>query len=236
MDVLWTFGFLEKYQNGGVIYGCIPTFLKHQVINAREAKSQIPSSSDQNSEVLTRGSRVTDLHVHAHGEGKGREKEGKRKRKGTELHANPRVTTGEPSQGSLALPDQALSALYQDQQPSLSSPPKKAQVFLAKYCELFSTAYKEGHPPITGHDAGIAKRLSQYLSLADIDLFLTAYFQMPDAFLIKAKHPLTVFETRLKEVAVFARSGQFTTQRQASQQDDLASNMMLLQKVRAGGE
>lgn len=89
MDVLWTFGFLEKYQHGGVIYGCIPTFLKHQVVNAREAKSQIPCSSDPNSEVLTRGLRVTDLHVHAHGEGKGkgREKEGK----GTDLRAVPRV-------------------------------------------------------------------------------------------------------------------------------------------------
>jgi hypothetical protein len=57
---------------------------------------------------------------------------------------------------------------------------------------------------------------------------------MPDSWVVKAKHPLELFERNLKEIAAFAESGKFVTRRQAAQADDMASNMILLEKVRSG--
>lgn len=111
--------------------------------------------------------------------------------------------------------------------------PQKTNEFIARYCELWKGRHKSA-APIVGKDAGIAKRLSKSLSREKSDLYLTAYFEMPDAYLVKARHPLELFETRLKEIAAFAESGEFLTRRQASQFDDLAGNMMLLEKVRRG--
>jgi len=84
LEALWTAGFIVRYRSGDDEFGVIPTFLQHQVINSREAKSSIPSPSDQKCEVILHNSRVTEthvharaLHVHAQGEGKGREGKGK---------------------------------------------------------------------------------------------------------------------------------------------------------------
>lgn len=70
-------GFVIKYENDGSLYGFVPTFLKHQVINNRESISFIPNPYE--STILTRASRVdnasfTPLPL-AHGERKGLGKE-----------------------------------------------------------------------------------------------------------------------------------------------------------------
>lgn len=67
LDALTTRGFLEKYENGGNIYGVIPSFLEHQVINNREAASTIPRVGHASSTRLSP----------AQGEGKGKERKGK---------------------------------------------------------------------------------------------------------------------------------------------------------------
>ena len=110
---------------------------------------------------------------------------------------------------------------------------QKTKSFIARYAENFKLRYGF-NPDIKGKESGIAKRLAKDLSEEKINLYLDAYFQMPDAYVIKAKHPLGLFETKFNEITVFANSGQFTTSRQAQQADDMASNMLLLQKVRAG--
>lgn len=117
--------------------------------------------------------------------------------------------------------------------PSGLSDQPKADAFVANYCSLFKARWGE-NPVITKKDAGIAKRLSMTLSPEKHALYLDAYFSMPDAWLAKIKHPLTAFESKLNEIVVFASSGTFTTNRQANQADDFASNMILLQKVREG--
>lgn len=91
MDALWGAGFLVKFTSGGVEYGAIPTFLKHQVVNNREVASKIPAPSDQNCQPLTRGARVGHASRSSlrGREGKGRELEGK----GTEHELRPRVNT-----------------------------------------------------------------------------------------------------------------------------------------------
>lgn len=87
LDALMTRGFVQKYENSGELYGCIPSFERHQVINNRESESDLPSIDDNASNIIdsiddfTRQSRVSHASVtplkYAQGEGKGREKERK---------------------------------------------------------------------------------------------------------------------------------------------------------------
>lgn len=72
LDALATRGFVEMYTANGAMYGWIPGFKKHQVINAREKGSDLPDPLDSNTS--TRDARVPCTHVHAHGE-KERERE-----------------------------------------------------------------------------------------------------------------------------------------------------------------
>lgn len=109
----------------------------------------------------------------------------------------------------------------------------KPNVLISKYAEAWKIKHGSS-PPITGKDAGIAKRLSVALSEEKMGLYLSAFFSMPDAYVIKARHPLELFEMKLKEIAAFAESGAFTTRKQAALADDLAGNMLLLEKIRTG--
>lgn len=109
----------------------------------------------------------------------------------------------------------------------------KSNDFIAAYCRRFKDRW--GHnPPILGKDSGIAKRLAKDLSLGRFEDLLDAYFQMPDAWVVKAKHTLGIFEAKLNEVAVFAESGKFTTAREVRNADNMAANMMLLKKIDKG--
>lgn len=85
LDALTGAGLLARYSVDGREFGCIPSFLKHQVINQRESKSTLPGPPH-------------DLHVHAHGEGNGREWKGMGKKgKGMGLAREARdVVVSEP--------------------------------------------------------------------------------------------------------------------------------------------
>jgi hypothetical protein len=48
LEALYQHGFILKYEFDGEIYGCIPNWAKHQVINVREAKSTIPACENEN--------------------------------------------------------------------------------------------------------------------------------------------------------------------------------------------
>lgn len=82
LDALATRGFIRMYSVNDEIFGLIPTWKKHQVINNRESGSEIPEpeESDYISMTSTREPRVSHATgtplVHAHGEGKGREGKG----------------------------------------------------------------------------------------------------------------------------------------------------------------
>lgn len=54
LDALAAHGFIVKYEVAGAFYGVIPTFLKHQHVNHREAKSELPPPPDD------------AMHMHAH--------------------------------------------------------------------------------------------------------------------------------------------------------------------------
>lgn len=110
---------------------------------------------------------------------------------------------------------------------------EKAKAFIAAYCELFKNRWGN-NPPITGKDAGIAKRLVKELSEEKLSLYLDAYFSMPDAWVIKTKHTLASFSLKINEVAVFATSGEFTTNRDARMTDDRAASIAQLARIRSG--
>jgi hypothetical protein len=80
--------FVVKYEVDGVLYGFIPSFHKHQVINTREARSILPGPDADNAHVhyCEHGATRTCMHVHeqgacinahmhAQGEGKGRKED-----------------------------------------------------------------------------------------------------------------------------------------------------------------
>lgn len=69
LDALATRGFIEQYTSAGCLYGWIPSFGKHQVINNRERPSELPDPLD--STTSTREARVSDLHVQDQGEREG---------------------------------------------------------------------------------------------------------------------------------------------------------------------
>ncbi|GGY87800.1 hypothetical protein [Shewanella fodinae] len=92
LDALMTRGFIRKYSVGGVNYGCIPSFTRHQVVNNREKASDIPEPPEYIEELPANtdsialdndeDSRVNHASTTRHGNysgegnGKGREKEG----------------------------------------------------------------------------------------------------------------------------------------------------------------
>jgi len=53
LDALATRGFVEKYAVENDVFGCIPTWLKHQSINHRERASELPTIDATDCEVLT---------------------------------------------------------------------------------------------------------------------------------------------------------------------------------------
>jgi hypothetical protein len=109
----------------------------------------------------------------------------------------------------------------------------RSNFFIAAYCERFKNRWGN-NPPITGKDAGIAKRLAKQFTEEKLSLYLDAFFSMPDAWVLKAKHPLNLFETKLNEIVVFANSGQFTTARDVRDADETNAVAAQLKRIREG--
>jgi hypothetical protein len=84
LDALETRGFIVKYECDGEVYGFIPSWASHQIINNRESSSILPAPEESaiKSNTSTRDQRVDDASVtplkHASGEGKGKEGKGVR--------------------------------------------------------------------------------------------------------------------------------------------------------------
>jgi hypothetical protein len=108
-----------------------------------------------------------------------------------------------------------------------------ARDFIAKYCELFKQRYRT-NPHIRGKQAGVAKRVLKDVPLERAKLYLEAFFQMPDSWLVKTKHPLEAFEPKLNEIVVFATTGEFTGAVQARQIDQKAHAVSQLDRIRKG--
>jgi hypothetical protein len=102
LDALTTRGFLVRYACSGRVYGLVRTFQRHQVINNREAASEIPAPTHEALEMakqLTRGSRVDDACptplVHAQAD-RDRDRDLDREGKGA---SDARAIHGDPEPG-----------------------------------------------------------------------------------------------------------------------------------------
>jgi hypothetical protein len=111
LDALTTRGFIAKYAIEDRVYGFIPSWHQHQIINNREKSSEIPEPKAIND--LTRASRVDDASStrlnNFKAEGKGREGEreniGGREERGREAEPDPPVqlNPSHPSRTSKSL-------------------------------------------------------------------------------------------------------------------------------------
>ena len=78
LEILKTNGYIEKYEVDGKMYGFVPSFHRHQVINNREQESSLPpfQQPDLFSTELTRvNTRESTRPDASKGEGKGRKEE-----------------------------------------------------------------------------------------------------------------------------------------------------------------
>jgi len=79
LDALLTRGFVVRYEINGKVYGCIPSWDKHQSINNKELASVLPEMTPESilEPLSTREARVNDASITPlfpdQGEGKGRE-------------------------------------------------------------------------------------------------------------------------------------------------------------------
>ncbi len=109
----------------------------------------------------------------------------------------------------------------------------KANFLIARYCEWFKSKYGF-NPDIMQKQAGIAKRISKSMTEERMAKLLDAYFNMPEGWLEKRKHPLELFEMKLNEIAAFAENGQFTTTGQVRSLDQGTNVHSQLERIRRG--
>lgn len=62
LDALATRGFIVKYACGTDVYGWIPSFTKHQIVNNRERESELPSPYGEDVEILVDSSDNIEKH------------------------------------------------------------------------------------------------------------------------------------------------------------------------------
>ncbi len=89
LDALWTRGHIIKYAVNGVIYGCIPSWHDHQVVNNREAASVLPEP-DESSMLTPPCTRAPRPLCRIKGKGReGKGKEGKERHRHLALPPRP---------------------------------------------------------------------------------------------------------------------------------------------------
>lgn len=75
-------GFISRYESDGVSYGYVPSFSKHQVVNARESASSLPRPPRTRARRVTDACPTRDDPAHGEWEGKGKEGEGEKEQEG----------------------------------------------------------------------------------------------------------------------------------------------------------
>lgn len=98
LDALMTRGFIVKYEVDGELYGYIPSWSTHQIINNRESASKLPPPPNEPNKIQcasTRASPVNDACptplCNTPAEGEGEREQGTRKGNGTDLRERART-------------------------------------------------------------------------------------------------------------------------------------------------
>lgn len=161
LEALVAHGFIVKYDFENELYGCIPSWLKHQVINNKESKSLLPSIDSATN--LTREPRVSHASTtplfldQGEGKGKGREKEGNGMEEewNNELSINE-LLTDEPIIKNSAKPKipncqyQAVIEIYNETLPELPRAvalnTKREKLIKARWNWLFTSKKQNKEP------------------------------------------------------------------------------------------
>lgn len=106
-----------------------------------------------------------------------------------------------------------------------------SQRIAALYCELFKNHHGV-NPRLNGRDIGQLKSFCHGLSQEKCELYLSAYFSMPDARIQGEKHPPSLLLMHKSKILVFAETGDFVTQQQMRQGDSRITNALLEERIR----
>lgn len=128
LDALRARGFIVRYTSGTGVYGFIPSFTKHQVINNRERESELPDPSQSIQDEVVDASSTREPRVEHAGkvEGNGREQ-------GMEGNKNLSVPATPPPEGNVS----AYS------KPKPPRPPSTADPRHAEFVRIFADEYAE---------------------------------------------------------------------------------------------
>jgi hypothetical protein len=90
LDALFTRGFVVRYASGGKLYGVVPGFKDHQLINNRESESILPEPPDNTEQLIEEANEVDasstrEARALSESKGKGRGKGREGERKGIDL-------------------------------------------------------------------------------------------------------------------------------------------------------
>ena len=172
LDALRTRGHIEQFEVDGRLYGFIPSWHEHQVINNRETASVLPEPTESSiaTATCTREARVghassTPL-VQAHGEGKGREGTGKG-REGTSPPAS---------------------------QPARRRAPKAETPTNATW-DAYATAYEARYEVAPARSAAVNGQLARFVSLipsAEAPDIAAFYVHHDNGLYVNARHPVNL--------------------------------------------
>lgn len=106
---------------------------------------------------------------------------------------------------------------------------------IAYFCDLWKSKYGvKTSPSITKKEAGIVKRIAESMGLEKTKEFMEAYFAMPDSWVIKQAHPITLLDTKKMEVHRFMQSGKFISGRDVRTIERKVANKTLFDKFEGG--
>lgn len=225
LDALWRAGFIHRYNVGGKEYGRIPSFLEHQVINHKEAKSKIPSPEDGQiiafPEIPGNSPEIPGNAEEFPGNTRGeleKEGKGKGKAKGRELEGKGNVSS-----------DDASSA------PESASKVESAKDLIALYCDLWRERYNaEKYPVVLPQHAKLVKTLRETAGHERAKVLITAYLSMPDSWFVTKNHDIPTLMQNLTNVSRFADTRRLITKSDIRDLEVSATNAETLKAIREG--
>ena len=109
----------------------------------------------------------------------------------------------------------------------------KASALVAHYCDEFKFKYSV-NPSISRADAGTLKKLFQDMGLEKAKDLIRAYFEMPEPYIVKSKHPIKLLSYKINEVLVYAETGKFTTTAQVRSVEKAQKTQSLFEEIAKG--
>ena len=109
----------------------------------------------------------------------------------------------------------------------------KASALVAHYCDEFKFKYSV-NPSISRSDAGVLKKLFQDMGLERAKDLIRAYFEIPEPYIVKSKHPIKLLSYKINEVLVYAETGKFISTAQVRSIEKAQKTQNLFDEIAKG--